>query len=152
MSRVSNGDILAVRRFSRFYTRIIGTLQERALYRPYSLAEARVMFEIDSAESSGGHQASFLSQYLAIDEAYMSRMISKFVRIGLVTKESSSSDRREKFLRLTEAGRKVLAAFNQRSTKEVAKLLKPLSKRQRAQLRDAMQVLEQTLTQEQDLP
>ena len=38
--------VAAVRRFSRFYSRRLGMLQDAFLKTPYSLAEARVLYEL----------------------------------------------------------------------------------------------------------
>ena len=43
--------IAAVRRFNRFYTRQIGVLRKTYLNSSYSLAEARVLWEIARAKS-----------------------------------------------------------------------------------------------------
>ena len=41
--------IAAVRRFNRFYTRQLGVLRKTYLDSPYSLGEARLLYEIASA-------------------------------------------------------------------------------------------------------
>ncbi len=144
MARPSDKEIGSVRRFNRFYRLTIGSLQDGVLYRPYSLAESRVLYEIGSSVESG---ASGISKLLDMDEAYLSRILAKFVRTGLVKKRVSSSDQREHRLQLTKRGESVLADLNKRSDMEVGKLLAPLSTKQRKVLVSAMQLIEQTLTQ-----
>lgn len=144
-SRVGMDEIQAVRRFNRFYTRAIGTLQDGSLYQPYSLAEARVLYEIGT-EKRSGPQAREIAEQLQLDEAYLSRILSKCEKSGLIAKEASPSDRRQNFLRLTAAGSKTLAELNVRSNQAVSALLKPLSPSRRAQLLDAMKAVEMLLT------
>jgi hypothetical protein len=42
---VTDGQVAAVREFNRFYTNVIGLLREGLLDTPYSLTEARILFE-----------------------------------------------------------------------------------------------------------
>ncbi len=144
--RVATDHIHAMRHFNRFYTRVIGILQDGSLYKPYSLAEARVLYEI----GIGDAQAREIAEQLQLDEAYLSRIMSKFEKSGLIIKEPSPADRRQNFLRLTAAGKKVLLDLNARSNETVSALLKSLSSDQRLQLLDAMGAVERLLTQEKE--
>ena len=56
--------IAAVRRFNRFYTRQIGVLRKTFLDSPYSLGEARVLYEMTSDRSS---TASQIARMLGLD-------------------------------------------------------------------------------------
>lgn len=66
--------ITEIRGFNRFYTNILGLLDQHILDSGYSLTEARVLFEISKTERCTANQ---LCSSLKVDRSYMSRMIIK---------------------------------------------------------------------------
>jgi len=132
----------AVRRFNRFYTRQIGLLEEGLLDSPFSLTEARVIYELAHQE---GVTASALSGQLGVDPGYLSRILRGFNRRGLVEKVPSSSDARQSRLHLTEAGQAAFAALNASSKNEVGTMLGKLPVEAQNRLTAAMQVIERIL-------
>jgi DNA-binding MarR family transcriptional regulator/GNAT superfamily N-acetyltransferase len=116
--------IAAVRRFSRFYTRVIGALQDGLLRSSFSLAEARVLYEL---AQRGSITATELGRELDLDQGYLSRILQRFERDGLLTRESSPADRRQNLLSPTQAGRDAFAPLDARSRDNVRALLAPLA-------------------------
>src|SRR5271154_7171634 len=97
------------RRFNRMYTRFIGTLNEGLLKSEYSLAEARVLYELATRTSP---KAREISEELGMDPAYLSRMLGKFERDGLLHRKTSEEDGRYSELRLTGRGRVAFKKLN----------------------------------------
>lgn len=129
----------AVRRFNRFYTRAIGVLQEGLLHSRFSLAEARVLYELDRrAEVT----ASELARDLDIDPGYLSRMLQRLEGQGLMARAPSASDRRQSLLSLTEIGHAAFAPLDQRSREAVGALLGGLPEPAQASLVEAMARIE----------
>jgi len=61
--------IAAFRRFNRFYTKKIGVLSESLLDSPFSLIEARILFELASRSEAGeAIFASVLRAELGLDQ------------------------------------------------------------------------------------
>jgi DNA-binding MarR family transcriptional regulator/GNAT superfamily N-acetyltransferase len=132
----------AVRRFNRFYTRHLGLLQEGQLYAPYSLGEARVLYELAHQD---GPSASELGEILDLDAGYLSRMLARFVRQGLVQRQVAKDDGRRSLLSLTAKGRAAFAALNARSLQSVGGLLANLPPSEQQRLVGAMGAIEHVL-------
>jgi DNA-binding MarR family transcriptional regulator/GNAT superfamily N-acetyltransferase len=138
----ANQHIDAVRGFNRFYTRQIGVLREGLLQSPFSLTEARVLYEIAHRPQP---TATELCQELGLDAGYLSRILSKFEKSGLVSRSASRSDGRRILLKLSAKGRRTFATLDIRQRGEVASMLRPISPAGQSELVQAMQRIESLL-------
>ena len=149
MPRVAEGRIAAMRRFSRFYTRRLGVLQDRYLQSPFSLAEARILYELTQHDDL---TATEIAARLDLDPGYLSRMLSAFVRRGLVTRTRSAEDRRQSRLSLTAKGRKAFAPLDRRSHDIVAAMLGALPAADQERVLGAMGTIERLIESTGDAP
>jgi DNA-binding MarR family transcriptional regulator/ribosomal protein S18 acetylase RimI-like enzyme len=140
--RVSPDRIARVRRFNRFYTRQLGVLRKTYLGSPYSLAEARVLYEIFKG---GAPTATDIGRVLDLDAGYLSRTLRSFEKRGLIARKASASDARQSHLALTARGRKAFAPLEQRSQDATAEMLGRLSRADEARLIAAMATIEELL-------
>jgi DNA-binding MarR family transcriptional regulator/predicted GNAT family acetyltransferase len=131
-----------VRRFNRFYTQRIGVLQEGLVNSPFPLTEARVLYELAHREQP---TASELGRDLGLDPGYLSRILRRFEKKGLLTRKASRNDGRQQLLSLTRKGEEAFAPVNVRSRAEIEALLGPLSEAEQKRLMDAMQEIESLL-------
>ena len=138
-----------VRRFNRFFTRRIGVLREGLLNSPYSLAEARVLFELAHRE---GVTASQLSRELGLDPGYLSRILARFEQGGLLESVVSEADGRRRLLRLTTAGEGAFCELDRRSREEVSGILEGIPEEDQRRLLDATRTIEQILGSDGSAP
>lgn len=121
----------SIRRFNRFYTERIGVLQERLLQSQFSLAEARVLYEV----AHGEHQAAAgIGKRLGVDPGYLSRIIQRLVGAGMLNRTRSQTDGRERILSLTRKGREQFATLDRRSHEEAAAMLRTLTAQRQMEL------------------
>jgi DNA-binding MarR family transcriptional regulator/N-acetylglutamate synthase-like GNAT family acetyltransferase len=113
-----------IRGFNRFYTEKIGVLQEGLLQSPFSLAEARVLYEIAHAERPA---AAAIGKRLNLDAGYLSRIVNRLLKAGVLSRTRSPADGRERILSLTHKGREQFVTLDRRSHEEVAALLRSLT-------------------------
>jgi DNA-binding MarR family transcriptional regulator/GNAT superfamily N-acetyltransferase len=134
--------IAAVRQFTRFYTRHIGLLQEELLQSGFSLAEARVLYELAHRPPM---TATALAAALNLDAGYLSRILRRFGEIGLVSKKRIPDDGRQSLISITAKGRKAFAPLNKSSHDQVATMLARLSAAEQSRLLGAMNTVEALL-------
>ena len=137
-----DGQIDAVRGFSRFYTRKLGIIEPKLLHSPFSLQEARIIYEIAHRP---GCTATDLTRDLGLDPGFLSRTLQGLQRRQIVTRKPSKDDGRVYELSLTAKGRSASTELESRSREEVARLLAGLDAAERATIVKAMLAIEQTL-------
>jgi DNA-binding MarR family transcriptional regulator/N-acetylglutamate synthase-like GNAT family acetyltransferase len=114
--------VAAVRAFNRFYTKEFGLLGRGFLGTEFTLTEARILWEI--GHTPGGlAEATEVRRELELDPGYLSRLLARFERDGLVIRERSEDDRRRQLLRLTGTGRAAVRKFDTRANSEYRELL-----------------------------
>src|SRR3712207_6707931 len=142
MLKESEKRIDAIRRFNRLFTRRIGVLREGLLHTPYSLTEARILFEIAHRDDLS---ASDLSRELGLDPGYLSRILARLEQQGLIDKVRSETDARRRLLSLTLKGEDAFSLLDRRSREEVAEMLDELSEGDQRRLLEAMRTIEGVL-------
>jgi DNA-binding MarR family transcriptional regulator/GNAT superfamily N-acetyltransferase len=133
--RASTTDVERIRRFNRFYTRLVGALDEAHLETPYSLAEGRVLFELAHRDRP---TATAIGAELGLDAGYLSRLLRRLERRRLIKRTRSPADGRESHLALTAAGRAAFESLDRRATDAIGRLLEPLDEDGRGALVGAM--------------
>jgi len=143
MAEETEDRVARVRRFNRFYTGRIGVLEERLLRSPFSLTEARVIYELARL---GTATATQLGDELGLDAGYLSRILRGFRELGLIERRVSPDDGRRVLLSLTAAGREAYARLDAASADEVRTLLANLAPPERQRLVGAMDEIEDLLS------
>jgi DNA-binding MarR family transcriptional regulator/N-acetylglutamate synthase-like GNAT family acetyltransferase len=136
------GQIDAVRGFSRFYTRKLRIIEPKLLNSPWTLHEARIIYEIAERQNC---TATDLARALDLDAGFLSRTLQALQRRQIVARKPSKTDGRVSELALTAKGRAAFADLDSRSRGEVAALLGNLDADERAAIVDAMTTIEQVL-------
>jgi DNA-binding MarR family transcriptional regulator/ribosomal protein S18 acetylase RimI-like enzyme len=132
---IGDDEIEQIRAFNRFYTNRIGVLDRAFMDTPYTLTEARVIYEL---AANGTTSASRLTEELSLDPAYLSRLLKSFTDDGLLETTRDPADGRGRLLQLTLRGRGVATDLAQRSRQRIATLLEPISENDRRDLGVAM--------------
>ena len=127
--------VASVRRFNRFYTQRMGALEEGLLKSSFSLTEVRVLYELAHRERP---TAAALARDLGLDAGYLSRILGRFARRGLVRRTPSDTDARQSVLALTDKGAKTIGPLEARSSEEIRGLLGALSDADQTRLVQAM--------------
>jgi DNA-binding MarR family transcriptional regulator/GNAT superfamily N-acetyltransferase len=123
--------ITAVREFNRFYTRLIGVLDDRFLGADLTLPEARLLFEIVQSDRP---VAAELQASLGMDAGFMSRLLRRFETRGWIVREHGGADARRRPIVPTDAGRAMFDLINDRQRALVTAMLERLAPQQRRDL------------------
>ena len=136
--------VAQIRSFNRFYTHILGLLDKHILDSAFSLTEARVLLEISK---KNGCQAHEIATRLGLDRSYLSRILKRFDSLELIDKSAAAGDGRFIDLRITGAGREVLAQLSGRSDAQIASLIRGLPAEDVAEVLAAMALIRLKLSQ-----
>ena len=131
-----------IRSFNRFYTNIIGLLDQHFLDSPFSLTEGRVLYEICNTEDCS---AKKIREIVAIDEGYLSRILDRFSKHGLIKKTPSAKDGRLRIILPTEKGRREFSKLNENSNVLISHLLEKLSEQEQAELVEMIEQIQALL-------
>jgi DNA-binding MarR family transcriptional regulator/GNAT superfamily N-acetyltransferase len=131
-----------VRAFNRFYTRKLGVLDQHLLKSPFSLSEARVLYELAHRNDPAAKEIGI---ELGLDPGYLSRIIQNFDESGLITRKPLPSDRRQYRLSLTAKGRQAFAKLDRSSHDDVADMLAALPRGGGKRLVEAITTIERLL-------
>ena len=131
--------VAVVRRFNRFYTRRIGVLDEHHLESPFSLTEGRVLYEIAHRNDP---TATELARDLGLDAGYLSRMLRRFAKLGLVHRRTSVDDARRSHLSLTRKGQREVAVLESRTHDAIGTMIEELAPQDQDRLVRAMSSVE----------
>lgn len=130
--------VRAVRSFNRFYTRKIGLLAEGHLNSPFSLAEVRVLYELAHRNAP---VAADIARDLGLDTGYLSRILQRFRKRGLVARTRSARDGRQSHLALTPKGKRIFQALDRTTNREVGAMIQQVSPGGQARLVHAMETI-----------
>jgi|SRR5688572_3844623 len=125
-----------IRGFNRFYTNVIGLLDQHFLDSPFSLTEGRVLYEICNTEECS---AKKIKESIVIDEGYLSRILDSFAKRGLIRKTPSPTDGRLRIILPTEKGKREFANLNDSSNKLISQMIEKLSEVEREDLLSKME-------------
>jgi DNA-binding MarR family transcriptional regulator/predicted N-acetyltransferase YhbS len=123
-----------LRRFNRTYTQRVGALEDSFLGLGWPLGASRLIFEIGGSATT----VRELRERLDLDSGYLSRLLRRLTRAGIVDVHPDPADRRRRLVALTREGAKVRRELDRRSEERAATLIAPLTDRQRDRLADAL--------------
>ena len=130
--------ISKVREFNRLYMPTMKLLGNHYLGSEYSVAEARVFFEIYENE---GCNAAHIAEKMNIDKSYLSKIISSHEKGGYIVKKPSSTDKRAYDLYLTDKGKERALEFIRSSDNEIGNILAHLSVDEQQQMYAALKTI-----------
>lgn len=136
-------DTASFRRFNRFYTRFIGTLDEGLLNTRYTLAEARVLYEVATRTAP---RAKEIAQALGLDAGYLSRLLGKLETDGVLKRKTSAEDARAAEIALTARGKSDFQKLDALSEQQAQGVMKSMTKAKRSRLVSSMGAIERILS------
>lgn len=134
--------IHAVRKFNRFYTNILGLLNHHLLNSDYSLPEARVLFELANSRDI---TSKMLTEELKIDPGYLSRIVKRMEKQGLLYRVKSAADGRTYPINLTDKGIETYRVLDGLSDTQIGGLMANLDAERRDRLMGGMRNIEAAL-------
>lgn len=144
-----DNQVLNIRRFNRFHTKLVGVLNEGLLASDFPLVQVRLMYELNHNDNLA---ASDLMETLKLDRGYLSRLIASLEAQKLIEKTPDPKNGKRMVLSLTPKGKQVEDELERISTQQVTDLITPLPSVERRQLVRSMNHIEKLLSKETPEP
>jgi DNA-binding MarR family transcriptional regulator/predicted N-acetyltransferase YhbS len=141
--------VAAVRAFNRSYTKFLGVLNEHLYDTPFSLTEARVLFELGQRDET---EVAELRRTIGLDAGYLSRLLARFEESGLIRRDRSGSDARRQVIRLTNPGHDTFRVLDTKSVAQIRDLLSDLTAAEQTRLIEAMDLIRHRIDRPTDRP
>ena len=145
---ISADQIADIQGFNKVYQNLLKQIDAAVLKTGYTLTEKDVLLEISKTERC---TANILIQQLSIDRSYMSRMITKFEKHGLIEKTPSQTDSRIRYVRLTELGRHEINRLSDIQSRQIGSIFPTLSKEDQQTVWQAMVLIRNKLSDANDV-
>ncbi len=142
-----DSSVAEIRLFNRYYTGVIGLLDEHFLKSPFTLSEGRVLYELAHRD---GLTASDLVQSLRLDPGYLSRILARFEKKKLLKRTPREEDRRQAALSLTAAGMTAFRQINKTSQDEIGAMVEGLDDGQLRRLTQSLAQVRRILARSRD--
>lgn len=140
--------IADIQGFNKVYQNLLKKIDSAILETGYTLTEKDVLLEISKTERC---TANVLIQQLSIDRSYMSRMITKFEKHGLIEKTPSQTDSRIRYIRLTELGRKEINRLGDIQSNRIGSIFDKLSEDDQQTVWQSMVLIRNKLSDANDV-
>lgn len=144
----SSDKIADVQGFNKVYLNLCKQIDDAILQAGYSLTEKDVLLEISKTERC---TANILIHQLHIDRSYMSRMIAKFEKNGLIEKTASKTDSRVRYIRLTETGRQEFNRLSDIQSGQIQKIFEKLNEHDQNSVWSSMVMIRNKLSDANDV-
>jgi DNA-binding MarR family transcriptional regulator/GNAT superfamily N-acetyltransferase len=138
-------DVAALRAFNRVYTSRLGLLDAHLDQSPFTLSEARILYELANRVDPTGAE---IARVLRLDPAQISRTLRRFADRGLIATRDDPSHGRHQLLSLTDRGRMAFAALEGNTRSAVGALLDGLPPFRRGRLLSAAQTVTRIFEEE----
>ncbi|MBR2886059.1 MAG: MarR family transcriptional regulator [Clostridia bacterium] len=144
----SADQIADIQGFNKVYQNLMKQIDSAILKTGYTLTEKDVLLEISKTERC---TANILIQQLSIDRSYMSRMIAKFEKHGLIEKTQSQTDNRIRYIRLTQLGQKEINRLSDVQSNHIGNVFNKLSEEDQQTVWQAMVLIRNKLSDANDV-
>ena len=127
--------ITTIRSFNRFYTVMLGFLNQKYLGTKYSVTETRILFEIRSSDKV---LAKDLCSKLKLDKSYVSRILAKFEKQKLIIRKTASNDKRQNPIALTKFSLEQVTQLIERTNQDIYRLICNFDEESSKKIADAL--------------
>jgi len=112
-----------IRSFNRFYTNVLGLFDKHLHSSTHTFLEARIMYEMNQYKRITSGE---LINILNVDKGYLSRVLKRMSKSGLINRITSEQDGRCIILELSKRGINEFSKLNEESNLQIESITETL--------------------------